>query len=123
MMQEVTRYECPFCKKLFKTPNRHRCKHDPINKNCLSCGYFDNFENFEGQFGEYGRCEIPPYVLPICAVWESANLCDYFEEEIDATCQPLWNGDGGSTSFVDLMYRRKWKLDCPGWVEKAGDRP
>ena len=36
-MKEVTRYQCEFCKKDFKTPNRHYCKKNPELKNCFTC--------------------------------------------------------------------------------------
>lgn len=36
-MKEVIRYQCEFCGKEFRTPNRHVCKYDPKFKNCFSC--------------------------------------------------------------------------------------
>lgn len=36
-MKEVSRYQCEFCKKDFKIPNRHQCKKDPALKNCFTC--------------------------------------------------------------------------------------
>lgn len=42
-MKKVIRYECPWCGKLFKTPNRHQCKFDPANRNCLSCRHCGAF--------------------------------------------------------------------------------
>lgn len=36
-MKEVTRYQCKFCKKDFKTPDRHYCKFNPELKNCFTC--------------------------------------------------------------------------------------
>lgn len=35
-MKYVVRYECKWCGKLFKTPNRHNCRFDPRHHNCLS---------------------------------------------------------------------------------------
>ena len=37
-------YECEYCKKLFKTSNRHKCKYDPKLKNCYTCKYNHGFE-------------------------------------------------------------------------------
>jgi len=31
-------YYCIHCKRYFKTPNRHRCKKNPNNKSCGTCG-------------------------------------------------------------------------------------
>lgn len=45
-LKKVVRYECRWCRKLFKTPNRHNCRFDPKNHNCLSCRHC-------GKFGTY----------------------------------------------------------------------
>ena len=37
MMKPVTRYECSYCKNLFKTPDKHHCKMDPVYGNCYAC--------------------------------------------------------------------------------------
>jgi len=36
-MKQVIRYQCEFCKKEFKTPDRHYCKKNPELKNCFTC--------------------------------------------------------------------------------------
>lgn len=36
-MKELKVWECKWCKKLFKTPNRHCCKMNPAMKNCYTC--------------------------------------------------------------------------------------
>ena len=36
-MKQVIRYQCEFCKKEFKTPDRHYCKKNPKLKNCFTC--------------------------------------------------------------------------------------
>ena len=36
-MKPLTVYECEYCKKLFRTPNRHHCKFNPALKNCFTC--------------------------------------------------------------------------------------
>ncbi len=36
-MKALTVYECEYCKKLFRTPNRHKCKMNPALKNCWTC--------------------------------------------------------------------------------------
>lgn len=36
-MKALTVYECEHCKKLFKKPNRHKCKLNPTLKNCWTC--------------------------------------------------------------------------------------
>lgn len=46
-MREIVRYECEWCKKLFKTPNRHKCRFDPKYRNCLSCKHCGKFGTAE----------------------------------------------------------------------------
>lgn len=43
-MKKVIRFECEFCEKLFKTPDRHKCKYDPKFKNCYSCGHNEGWD-------------------------------------------------------------------------------
>ncbi len=43
-MKEVIRYECEYCGKDFKTPDRHQCKYDPKLKNCYTCKHNYGFE-------------------------------------------------------------------------------
>ena len=117
-MKQVTRYECPFCKKLFKTADRHKCKRDPKLKNCFSCANWDGFEFTEAQIGDDGRREIAADTMPKCAVWESMNLYDHFEADIDAAYVPDWTGDPGNYNFVNVMYQKGWNLQCPGWRAK-----
>lgn len=52
-MKEVTRYECQFCKKDFKTPDKHYCKFNPELKNCFTCKHLKGWEEGEGN-GNYG---------------------------------------------------------------------
>ena len=42
-MKQLTVYECEYCKKLFKTPNRHKCKYNPEMKSCFSCKHNKGF--------------------------------------------------------------------------------
>ena len=36
-MKKVLRYQCEYCKKEFHTPDRHKCKFNPVLKNCFTC--------------------------------------------------------------------------------------
>lgn len=55
-MKKVIRYECEFCKKLFKI-NRHFCFKDPANRACASCRYYlgreDNMANYGYKYRSY----------------------------------------------------------------------
>lgn len=64
VMKKVTRYQCQFCKKDFKTPDRHQCKKDPKLKNCFTCR---NLKGWLGRDYEVGdlALQYPPY--PDCA--------------------------------------------------------
>jgi hypothetical protein len=42
-MRELTVYECEYCKKLFRTKNRHDCKKDPAKKNCFTCKFLKDW--------------------------------------------------------------------------------
>ena len=48
-MKQVTRYECEWCGKLFRTPSRHKCRFDPANRNCLSCRHCGKFGAVEDE--------------------------------------------------------------------------
>lgn len=43
-MKEIKVYECEYCHKLFKTPNKHKCKFEPSLKNCFTCKNFIAWE-------------------------------------------------------------------------------
>jgi len=107
-MQAITMYKCPFCNKAFKTPNRHNCKHDPEHKNCITCANQRGFDSFIGQYDYYGNCEIDPYVMPNCEFSKSPEFEEHFSDELEIS-------DGSRFGFIDVMYRNKWKLDCPKW--------
>ncbi len=53
-MKEVTRYQCQYCKKDFKTSNRHSCKRDPAKRNCYTC---QNNKGWEEDEGIYPGCD------------------------------------------------------------------
>ena len=47
------------------------------NKDCESCRFFEEWDSFSGQYGEYDRCELPPYVYPVCKY--ASNLEDEYD--------------------------------------------
>lgn len=90
-MKEVTRYQCEFCKKDFKTPDRHQCKKDPALKNCFTCKHLKGWlESDDGVDVGIGFIHDPNF--PDCAAdvdgWniediKSANYnmqCDEWEQ-------------------------------------------
>lgn len=72
-MKKVTRYQCQFCQKDFKTPDRHQCKKDPELKNCFTCKHLrgwlesEHYEVIDVGFGGQ-KIQYPPY--PDCAAGE-----------------------------------------------------
>jgi len=42
-MKEIKMYQCQYCQQIFKTKNRHKCKYDPVMKNCYSCEFNQGF--------------------------------------------------------------------------------
>lgn len=51
-LKKVVRYQCQFCKKDFKTPDRHRCKFNPELKNCFTCKHLKGW--IQSDYNEYG---------------------------------------------------------------------
>lgn len=90
-MKEVTRYQCEFCKKDFKTPNRHYCKKNPELKNCFTCKHLKGWEESEDN-GEYGYEYYKEPNCPDCAAdmdgWDIETIkevkydmqCDKWEQ-------------------------------------------
>ena len=68
-MNEVTRYQCEFCKKDFKTPDKHYCKMNPELKNCFTCKHLKGWLESEGHEGRvYSESFfIPGPNYPDCA--------------------------------------------------------
>ena len=92
-MKKVIRFECPYCKKIFKTPNRHFCRRDPRFRNCYSCKHWGH------QFvvtGSDGWANCPP-----------EKAC-----KINGAC---------AYSAFPLMHENGWYLDCPDWEPE--DKP
>ena len=76
-MKEVTRYQCQFCKKDFKTPNKHHCKFNPKLKNCFTCRHLKGWEEGDEYPSDYYR--EPNY--PNCAVG-----CDGWDIDVIKGC-------------------------------------
>lgn len=90
-MKKVIRYECQFCKKDFKTPDRHECKFNPTLKNCFTCKHLrDWLENEDnGSYGydyyrgpNYPDCEAKVYEWDIELIKQHNYdmQCDKWEE-------------------------------------------
>ena len=61
-MKKVTRYQCEFCKKDFKTPDRHYCKMNPELKNCFTCKHLKGWlESEDGVDVGVGILPYPNY--------------------------------------------------------------
>lgn len=90
-MKEVTRYECQFCKKDFKTPNRHECKFNPELKNCFTCKYLKGW--VEGEKDYHHGYWNPNY--PDCDVnegdhWDIEQIKD---NKYDMQCESWEEGE------------------------------
>lgn len=55
-MDKVTRFQCPYCKKLFKI-NRHFCFKDPIHRACGSCANYRGSERLDDAGTTVYLCE------------------------------------------------------------------
>lgn len=100
-MKAVTMYECEYCKKMFRTSDKHYCKKHPKLKNCFSCKHLERFED-KREIGTWG---VPSYRYcnPVCGHSEQ------YEKDTE--------------DIIDLMYNNnpKWNLGCPEWKNKWED--
>lgn len=87
-MKPVTMYECEHCKKIFKTKNRHACRHNPALKSCYSCKHWKHQFVLELR-GEDVSC----YPHQAC----DAHTNSYVEEAFG------------------IMRHSGWQLNCPSW--------
>ena len=86
-MKELKVWQCRWCKKLFKTPNRHCCKKDPVLKNCFTCKNLMGWDKGEAQDDHYE----PPY--PDC---KAGN-------------DECWD--------IDSIQEVNYDLQCESWKE------
>jgi hypothetical protein len=97
-VKALTMYECEYCKKVFKTPDKHRCKMHPELKNCFSCKHLEKFDedSSPGSYGDSGY----RYVSPVC------GHSEHYEHDTE--------------DIIDVMYHNspRWSLNCPGWESK-----
>lgn len=73
-MKQVIRYQCEFCKKEFKTPNRHYCKFNPELKNCFTCKHLKGWHEGEEYPGDYYREPNYPDCAKECDGWNIENI-------------------------------------------------
>ena len=96
-MKAVTRYQCQFCKKDFKTPDRHYCKFNPELRNCFTCKNLKGWEQGEEGSFEWGVCKEPNY--PDCA-----------------------SGKPNLTGFdIELIKELEYNMQCERWEEGEYD--
>lgn len=92
-MKEVIRYQCEFCKKEFKTPDKHYCKFNPELKNCFSCKHHCGWEDSEdGVDVGIGFIYNPPY--------------------------PSCNNDGADDWDIETIKQVKYNMQCEKWEQK-----
>ena len=70
-MKELKVWQCQWCKKLFKTPNRHCCKKNPALKNCFTCKHLKDWYK-----DDYGLN------APNCVALEDKSWLDWDIESI-----------------------------------------
>ncbi len=94
-MKPVTMYECPFCQKLFRTPNRHNCRRDPAKTNCYSCEHWGH--EFYLEFHRYD-CDPDIKGAPelACLKHETSDV----------------------ESAHAFMREMGWRLNCPDYKLK-----
>ena len=108
-MKKVTRYQCQFCKKDFKTPDRHYCKKNPELKNCFTCRHLkgweesEHYQHIDTGLGIYSPRD-PNY--PDCAAGEN----DYEEWNIETIKSVNYN-----------MQCEKWEQGIYDWSKGKSD--
>lgn len=80
-MIQVTMYQCEYCKKYFKTPDKHRCKYDPKFKNCFSCKHNKGFDS------DYINSEYTKEVFPICDKGWEWGMGEIITMKYDLQCE------------------------------------
>ncbi|MDI6789940.1 MAG: hypothetical protein QME44_04530 [Thermodesulfobacteriota bacterium] len=93
-MKPLTVYECEWCKKLFRTPDRHQCKKNPALKNCFSCKHLRGWDEYKPE---------PP--APDCA----------------AGCCEDWDIDNIKWRNYDMQCEG-WEEGKYDWMDPNGDR-
>lgn len=93
-MKPVTRYQCQYCKKDFKTPDKHYCKFNPVLRNCFTCKHLKGWN--EGE--QYGSEE---------GYWKEPN-------------EPICNA-GVEGWDIEEIKRRNYNLQCDKWEEGKYD--
>ena len=78
-MKEVTRYQCEFCKKDFKTPDRHQCKKDPALKNCFTCKHLKGWLESDNGYKEKFKGKSFPFSCMRENQLEELSKADSFE--------------------------------------------
>lgn len=117
-MKQVTRYQCEWCGKEFKTPDRHKCRWDPCAHNCLSCRHrgksveelledSTRWLAFECPFNE-DICESPSDFSK-GAVASEGNDCPHWE---------ILDGYKGKESFAEIERDRLLKGEYNAEIEK-----
>lgn len=91
-MKEVTRYQCPYCKKDFRTPDKHYCKFNPILRNCFTCKHLKGWSEGEQYGQEEGWFREP-----------NTPDCDAIEEGLH------WD--------IEHIKERAYNMQCKKWEE------
>lgn len=96
-MTEVTRYNCGYCKKDFRTPDRHECKMNPELKNCFSCKNLKGWkEGYEHEVhADWGTYKEPQSPMPDCGANESNSYA--------------WS--------LELIKEKNYAMECGDWEE------
>lgn len=97
-MKEVTRYECQFCKKDFKTPDKHHCKFNPELRNCFTCKYLKGWLQSEEHY-DYGTGYGQEPNYPDCTAI-STDMQD-------------WN--------IESIKNENYNMQCSEWQEGRYD--
>lgn len=91
-MKEVIRYQCEFCKKDFKTPNRHYCKMNPKLKNCFTCKFLKGWTNDSSDYDIGTPAPYPECMADEDPSWNDWNLETIKEVNYDMQCEKWEQG-------------------------------
>lgn len=85
-MKQITMYECPHCKGIFRTPNRHVCRKRPELKNCYSCAHW----NHQFVIGKGDQLSCKPE--------DACEVSGYYSDDA-----------------FEVMRNNGWLLNCLNW--------
>jgi hypothetical protein len=105
-VKELIVYECPHCKKLFRTKTRHSCKYDPDNKNCFTCKHNIKFDV------DHNDCGYGQLVYVVCEKEYDADMPQMIKCKYKLDCQEYEFGGVFHKNEHHKAREEQFESDC-----------